>query len=131
MPTFISSLVLAPHWRKHRFGAAMGLYAAIVIMGSIPGARADIGTVASGLVLHSLAYATLALLLFTGTTGTPRVRACKAVLGVMLMGAGDELVQSFLPYRHGALSDWLVDVNAAVITSLLLWAFLPERLATR
>ncbi len=109
----------------------MLLYAAIVIMGSVPGARADIGTVASGLVLHSLAYATLAFLLFTGTTGTPRARAVKAVLGVMLMGAGDELVQSFLPYRHGALSDWLVDVNAAVITSVLLWAFLPEGRAGR
>ena len=125
MPALLSTLVLDPHWRTLRLKAALVLYTAILIMGSIPGARAEIGMVASGIVLHSLAYATMAFLLFTGTTGAPKARAIKAVLGVMAMGAGDELVQSFLPYRHGAMSDWLVDVNAAVITSALLWAILP------
>ena len=37
-------------------------------------------------------------------------------------GALDEYVQSFFPYRHGAVSDWLVDSNAALLTSLLMWA---------
>lgn len=125
MVSQISSLLLDPSWRKARWRTALTLYAAILIMGSVPGARAEIGNVASGLVLHSLAYAILTLLLFTGSLGTPRARAVKAVLCIMAMGAIDELIQSQLPYRHGAVSDWLVDVNAAVITSALLWAFLP------
>ena len=131
MPSLIPSLLLDPVWRKTRLRAALTLYAVILLMGSVPGARAEIGNVASGLVLHSLAYGGLALLLFTGSVGSPRARAVKAVLCIMAMGAIDELIQSQLPYRHGAVSDWLVDVNAAVIMSGLLWAFLPAPLAPR
>ena len=43
------------------------------------------------------------------------------------MGAVDELVQSLLPYRRGAVADWLVDCNAAVMVAGLLWAFLPAQ----
>jgi VanZ family protein len=99
---------------------------AILNMGSVPGARAEIGHFASGLVLHSIAYGGLTLLLFTGTTGTPRERAIKAVLTVFAMGAIDELVQSFLPYRVGSLVDLTVDSGAALVVATLLWAYLPE-----
>jgi VanZ family protein len=78
--------------------------------------------VASGLILHSCAYASLAFLLFTGGRGGNRLRAVKAFLTIALMGALDEYVQSFFPYRHGAVSDWLVDCNAALLTAALMWA---------
>ncbi|MGZ8288529.1 MAG: VanZ family protein [Telluria sp.] len=125
MPALLSHLVLSPRFQRLRFTSAFVLYAAIVAMGSIPGARAEIGNYASGIVLHTLAYGSVAFLLFTGGAGNPASRALKTVLAVAAMGAGDELVQALLPYRVGAIGDWLVDCNAAIIVSALLWAFLP------
>lgn len=127
MPALLSLLFLAPKYQRLRYGAAFLAYAAIVAMGAVPGARAEIGNYASGIVLHSLAYGAITLLLFTGSAGSAPARALKSVLTVAAMGAVDELVQSFLPYRRGAVSDWLVDCNAAVIVSALLWAFLPNQ----
>ena len=118
----IKQLLLTSSHAKLRYRTAIFLYLLILIFGSIPGARQDIGVVASGVILHSMAYAGLAFLIFTGGTGSPTQRAGKAVLTIAAMGALDELVQSFLPYRHGAVSDWLVDCNAAILTSLLMWA---------
>ena len=126
LPPLLHLLLLDPKLRRPRYAAALLLYAAIVGFGAIPGVRAEIGNYASGLVLHTLAYACIALLLFTGSSGSPGSRALRAVLAVALMGALDEYIQSFLPYRHGAVSDWLVDCNAACITAGLLWAFLPD-----
>lgn len=110
---------------------AIALYLAIVIMGSIPGARSQIGVYAPGVVLHSLAYATLAFLWFTGSSGSPAVRTAKAMLAVAGMGALDELVQSFFPYRGAAVGDWMVDCGAGAVTCALLWAFLPRAGAVR
>lgn len=129
MPTFLSVLIFDPQWRLWRLRAVLAIYAAILVMGSVPGARAEIGMVASGVVLHSLAYGGLAALLFGGVRGMPGSRAAKAVLGVMVMGAGDELVQSFLPYRNGNPADWVVDVSAAVVVSLILWRLAARRTA--
>jgi VanZ family protein len=126
MSALLSLLVLDPKLRKLRYRCALFIYATILVMGSIPGARAEIGRFATGVVLHSLAYAVLTLLVYTGSTGSGRSRALKAVLTVALMGAGDELLQSLFPYRGAALSDWLVDCNAAAVTAALLWAALPN-----
>jgi VanZ family protein len=76
-------------------------------------------------ILHSIAYAVLTLLCFLGSTGSPAARAVKAVLAVALMGAGDECIQSFFPYRGADVRDWAVDCSAAVIVSLLL-VLLPK-----
>lgn len=125
MPALLSLLVLDPKFQRLRYRAALIVYAAIVAMGTIPGARAEIGNYASGIVLHSLAYGAITFLLYTGTSGTAPSRALKSVLTVAAMGAVDELVQSFLPWRRGAVGDWLVDCNAAIMVAGLLWAFLP------
>lgn len=125
MPALLSLLVLDPKFQRLRCRAALIVYAAIVAMGAIPGVRAEIGNYASGIVLHSLAYGAITFLLYTGTSGTAPSRALKSVLTVAAMGAVDELVQSFLPWRRGAVSDWLVDCNAAIMVAGLLWAFLP------
>lgn len=99
--------------------ALLGL-AAILVAGSIPGARAEVGAYASGVVLHGMTYAFLASLWFLGATGTPLQRALKAMLAIALMGAVDEWVQSFFPYRSGDVRDWLVDVTAATVASTVL-----------
>lgn len=126
MPALFYLLVLDPAVRKFRLGLAIALYLAIVIIGSIPGERHAIGALASGVVLHSIAYAGLATLWFTGSTGDGAQRALKAVFAVALMGAGDEFVQSFFPYRGAAVGDWLVDCVAAVVAATVLWAVLPK-----
>jgi VanZ family protein len=126
MPAFLSLFVLDPKLRKLRYAVAIALYLAIVVIGSIPGARAEIGHYATGVVLHSLAYASLAFLWFTGSAGSGPVRALKAVLAVAAMGAGDEFVQSFFPYRGADIHDWMVDCASAIVTSAAMWALLPR-----
>jgi VanZ family protein len=131
MPALLSLLLLDPRLRAARRALAIVLYLAIVIVGSIPGARADIGHYAPGVILHSLAYAGLALLWFTGSAGSTGARAAKAVLAVAVMGALDEFVQSFFPYRGADVHDWMVDCAAALVMSGLLAAVLPNAPAQR
>ncbi|HJU99445.1 MAG TPA: VanZ family protein [Burkholderiaceae bacterium] len=124
MPALLHQIFLTDSHARLRYWSALVLYLLILVLGSIPGARSDIGEVASGVVLHSCAYAGLTFLLFTGGTGGIMARAIKAALTIAAMGALDEYVQSFFPYRHAAVSDWLVDCTAAVVTAsvlALLW----------
>ena len=126
MPAILSLLVLNPKLRRLRYYCAWSIYAAILIMGSIPGARAELGQYASGLVLHALAYAILTCLIFTGSNGNVRRRALGAILTVTLMGACDELIQNFFTYRGAAVSVWLVDCSAAIVIAALLWVTSPK-----
>lgn len=126
MPALLSTLILDPRLRFLRRACAILMYLTILVAGSIPGARAEIGHFASGAVLHSTAYAVLAFLWFTGSAGSPATRAAKAVLAVALMGAGDEYVQSFFPYRGSDVRDWMVDCAAAIVTSAVLYAVMPK-----
>jgi len=112
-----------------RYRSALILYALVILIGDIPGARADIGQYASGVVLHSIGYGVLALILFSGTAGSMLRRAMHSMLMVAAMGALDEFIQSFLPYRHGAVSDWLVDITAASIVVLPLTFLWPKLVA--
>lgn len=109
-----------------RLRLAWVIYAAVLVLGSIPGARQEVGMVASGLVLHFCTYACIATLLFTGASGTPAMRALRACLLIAVMGAVDEFVQSFLPYRTADISDWYVDVSAGLFASLTLWRLFPR-----
>ena len=122
----LSALLMHPRLRYACLGCAALIYLAIIITGNIPGARADIGQYAPGVVLHSTAYAVLSFLCFLGSTGSPAARAVKAVLAVALMGAGDEFVQSFFPYRGADVRDWAVDCGSAILVSLLLCLVLPK-----
>ncbi|MEW6761907.1 MAG: VanZ family protein [Pseudomonadota bacterium] len=131
MPAFLSLLLLDSRLRPARIRLALLLYAGMIVAGSIPGARAEVGEFAPGVVLHGLTYAFLTLLWFLGSAGSGPVRAAKAVLAIALMGAGDELVQSFLPYRTGDIADWTIDVTAALLTSTALALIVPPAEAAR
>lgn len=109
--------------KTFRFRAALVLYVLIVVVGSIPDARADVGKIASGLVLHSLAYSIITFLLFTGSNGRPTGNALRAWLIVAIMGTLDEFVQSFFRYRNATVHDWAVDVTASFVTVFLLLIF--------
>lgn len=120
MTTYLSTFLHDPPRRPLYVAAAIAMFLMIITIGNIPGARADIGAYAPGGVLHSIAYAVLAALSFTGSRGSPLARAGKAVLAVAVMGAGDEFVQSFFPYRGADVRDWAVDVGAAIVAASLL-----------
>ena len=126
MPQSLDFLLLDPRLNRLRHGAAIILFLAIVIAGSIPGARADIGQYAPGVVLHSCAYSVLALLWFTGSRGSAASRSVATLLAIAAMGAIDESVQSFFPYRGAAVGDWMVDCSAALIVGAFLWLVLPR-----
>jgi hypothetical protein len=117
MTMHLSTLLQNPRMRLLCLAGAVLMYLTIITLGNVPGARADIGAYAPGGVLHSIAYAVLAALWFSGSGGTPLGRACKAVLAIAAMGAGDEYVQSFFPYRGASVHDWAVDVSAAIVAS--------------
>ena len=126
MNAMLSQLLLHPRLRAACLGCAALMYLMIVVAGNVPGARADIGQYASGIVLHGGAYAVLACLCFLGSSGSMAARAVKAVLAVAVMGAGDEFIQSFFPYRGADVHDWAVDCIAAVLAVLVLCAVLSR-----
>ncbi len=121
MRPLLTLLILDAPYQRLTYRFAFWLFAAVVALGSIPGARADIGELASGVVLHSLTYSVIAALLFYGRDASPPRKAIEAFLIVALMGAFDEFVQSFFPYRSARVGDWLVDMNAAMLTVVVLW----------
>ena len=125
MRRLIYLIIVAPGARRLRYHAALVMYLAIIGIGSVPGARSELGHVASGIALHSLAYATLALLLFAASGGPVRRRASRTVVTVMAMGALDELIQSALPYRTAAVFDWVIDCSAGLLTCTFLWRVWP------
>jgi VanZ family protein len=128
MRPLLALLIHDARYRKLEFRAAFVLYLAVLVFGSIPGARAGIGEFASGLVLHALTYCVIALLLFSGANGSAWRKALKSFLIVAAMGACDEWVQSFFAYRTASVRDWLVDISAAFITSALLLMVWPQEI---
>ena len=118
-----ATILLDSRFQHTCYASAMTLFLAIVVLGSIPGARHNLGQYASGLVLHSAAYAILSALIFLGSRGSASRRAICAVITIAMMGATDEYVQSFWSYRTSALSDWMVDVVSGGVISTVLWKF--------
>src|SRR5450830_1515522 len=125
MLALLRLLFVDPPLARLRLRCAVVLYLAILVLGSIPGARADIGQVASGWVLHSVAYAGLTLLIFGGVDARFR-RGARALIAFASMGALDETVQSFFPYRGAAVGDWLIDCAAACVSASLLYLLWPR-----
>ncbi len=121
----ISAVLLSSKFSQLCYTSAMVLFLLIVVIGSLPGTRQDIAQLASGLVLHAGAYASLGALIYFGSSGAAARRAVKAALTIALMGAIDEYVQSFFPYRTAAVSDWLVDVAAGSVAAGVLWSAWP------
>jgi hypothetical protein len=126
MLNLIARLLTDPCYRRWRFGSAFVAYFLMVGLGAIPGTRESIGHVASGLVLHSAAYAGITFLLLTGSAAPLWRRVAQSLLTVAALGALDEYIQSFFPYRHGTVTDWYVDVSACLVV-LAVYVALPRR----
>lgn len=119
MRALLTRFISDEQYESFMFRSGLLLYLAVIVFGSVPGAREEIGHFASGLVLHFTTYACIAFLLACGAAGNATVKAAKAFFLVAAMGALDECIQSMLPYRTGAIEDWIIDISAALMVALL------------
>lgn len=53
-------------------------------------------------------------------------RALGAVIVATAMGAGDEFVQSFLPYRGASVLDWGIDIAASLVAAATMVVIYPQ-----
>ena len=78
---------------------------------------------------HAGVFGAIAFLLHGGL----RLRAWLAVLLAVLLGAGDEIHQAFLPGRFAGLDDWIADLFGALLGVLLVGVLrrklLPPRIS--
>ena len=103
-------------YRQWRLGLMLLAYFLIIVVGAIPGARQSVGEVAAGWVLHAVAYSFLSALAFTSLSGTPWRKAKGALLMMAFMGGLDEYIQGFFSYRMASITDWAIDMAAALFT---------------
>lgn len=105
---------------------AILFYAALIVIGSIPGKAETASEIVSDKWLHFCAYAILTALVFgairqrAGWRGSGWLRVVITVLIVALLGALDEAIQTRFPYRNASWLDWQVDVMAAIVTATVL-----------
>lgn len=121
----ITTFFVDPKYQTSRLRAAFIFYFLIIALGSVPHARAMIGQLAPGVILHSVAYALITILLFSSIKGALIKKSAQTLLTVALMGALDEGVQSFFSYRTASIGDWFVDCSASLITILVLVTIWP------
>lgn len=131
MTSFVANFFTDPKHQPFLFRLAVALYIAVLALGSIPGARAEVGEVASGLVLHFFTYAVIAVCLFGGLAGSAARKACMTVIAIAAMGGLDEFIQGFFPYRSATAIDWMVDMSAGVLTSIVLWKIVQQNAVSR
>ena len=113
---------------------ALLAYGLILVLGNVRGLGQTLAPDTSDKTLHLLAYGGLSALLYLGLR-LPPLRRSAIILGVIaLLGAVDETVQAFIPYRDSDLRDWLADLaGAALVCALLslLRAMMPRRYRRR
>jgi VanZ family protein len=68
-------------------------------------------------LFHVLAYSALALMLWIATDGR---RPLLVIVGVMMLGALDELRQAAIPARSADVFDFLADALSAAVTGVVL-----------
>jgi VanZ family protein len=120
MRLFLIRLIVDEKNQTFMLRSAFLIYLAVLVFGSVPGARAEVGEVASGFVLHFFTYSCIAFLLFCGIDGQPPRKAIWAFFIVAMMGAFDEYLQRFFPYRSATVTDWCVDMSAGLFASVFL-----------
>lgn len=110
-----------PFWRPGMaricLPVAALFFAVLVTVGNVPGLAADMSDAFGDKRLHLAAYAFLTGLIYVSVNRRP---ALVAMLAATAMGALDESIQSFFPYRQAELLDLLADILAAGATVISL-----------
>lgn len=95
-------------------------FAVMVAIGSIPGEAPALSAKVPDKLLHFVAYSFLTGCIFGSLSGGLWSRSWRSVLYVGMLGALDENIQRFLPYRSCDIADWAFDMLAAVCSVLIL-----------
>ncbi|MNT35798.1 VanZ like family protein [compost metagenome] len=110
-----------PFWRPGMARICLPLaavfFTVLVTVGNVPGLAADMSDAFGDKRLHLAAYAFLTGLIYVSVNRRP---ALVAMLAATAMGALDESIQSFFPYRQAELLDLLADISAAGATVISL-----------
>ena len=110
-----------PFWRpgmaKICLPVAALFFIVLVTVGNLPGLAADMSDAFGDKRLHLAAYAFLTGLIYVSVNRRP---ALVAMLAATALGALDESIQSFFPYREAGLLDLLADISAAGATVISL-----------
>lgn len=110
-----------PFWRPGVARICLPLagvfFAVLITVGNLPGLAADMSDAFGDKRLHLLAYAFLTGLIYLSVNRRP---ALVAMLTITALGALDESIQSFFPYRQAELLDLLADILAAGATVISL-----------
>lgn len=92
-------------------------YAAMLLVGNLPGNAQAMSREFGDKLLHFAAYGCLAGAIYLSFK---RYRAVMTLAGIALLGGLDEFIQSFFPYRSSDLTDLLTDLLAAAVAIALL-----------
>ncbi len=110
-----------PFWRPGMaricLPAAGLFFLALVTVGNLPGLASEMSDAFGDKRLHLAAYAFLTGLIYLSVNRRPGLTA---LLAVSALGALDESIQSFFPYRQADFLDLLADISAAGATVISL-----------
>jgi len=105
------------------------LYVAVIFgVSAQPNLAPPFGFAKADKVLHMLEYGGLSFLLSRALRATGRVRlAIRVALAVLaigaVVGACDEVFQSFIPGRQSSVADWVADVTGLLFAQLIYLLF--------
>ncbi len=111
---------------RHCLAVATVFFALLLIIGSVPGYAKAASAMVDHRLLHFVAYGFLSALVYGCLSGAWTRRAKYTLLAIAALGALDESIQSFLPYRNGDFSDWVSDMLAA-LSCVAMLAFFHAR----
>ncbi|WP_295750763.1 VanZ family protein [Undibacterium sp.] len=95
-------------------------FATMVAIGAIPGEATALSARIPDKLLHFVAYSFLTCCIFGSLKGGLWSRSWRSIVYVGMLGALDENIQRFMPYRSCDIADWAFDMLAATLSVLIL-----------
>ncbi|MFZ6750056.1 VanZ family protein [Undibacterium sp. Ren11W] len=95
-------------------------FAVMVAIGAIPGEATALSARIPDKLLHFVAYSFLTGCIFGSLVGSLWSRSWRSIVYVGMLGALDENIQRFMPYRSCDIADWAFDILAATVSVLIL-----------
>jgi VanZ family protein len=92
----------------------------MVAIGAIPGEATELSAKIPDKLLHFTAYSFLTCCIYRSLSCGLLSRAVRTVMIVGVLGALDENIQRFMPYRSCDLKDWIFDLLAAFFSVVVL-----------
>ncbi len=92
----------------------------MVAIGAIPGEATGLAAKIPDKLLHFIAYSFLTCCIHRSLNCGLLSRAVRTVMIVGVLGALDENIQRFMPYRSCDLKDWIFDLLAAFFSVVVL-----------